>query len=252
MNGLYGYPTAGSSLSDLGRFGALGASEADNKITVMGIISGQTYRDLKALQSEIMNQAGAIGAMGLTAEKAPAAVRGQLMTVWQQARSKNLSARTNWQKAADSYNDIVNKIRSYSFQTISPPSLSGLGAEPVTLSTTLVVGLVVVGAAVLIAQFSNFWAVARGDTNASRGYIDQFAELAKQSSVVIQRGGEAIVDVSEGLTKTAWAAIILVGAWAAYQFVKGGGVRALTSKLGNGGGMPATLDLKPVDVKVLT
>jgi hypothetical protein len=252
MNGLYGYPMSGAALADLGRFSGMGASEAENRITVTGIISGQTYKDLKALQSEIMRQAGTIGGMGMAAEKAAPSQRAQLSALWQQARAKNLSARANWQKAADNYNEIVNKIRSYSFQSINPPSLSGLGAEPVTLSTAVVVGLVVVGAAVLIAQFSNFWAVARGDTNASRGYIDQFAELAKQGGVVIEKSGRAVVDVSEGLSKTAWAVVGLVGAWAIYRFVKGGGLRRFTGAGGGASSMPATLDLKPVEVKVLT
>lgn len=252
MNRLYGYPSAGPTLGNLrgyGRFGELhGLGQTVDaqsaEVTISGIISGETYRQLKALQSEIMQQAGRIGAMGLSADKAIGAQRDQLRRLWQAAREKNLSARSNYEKARDQYNAIADKIRTYSLRAINPPSLSGMGALPALALYAIVAAV----GAVLINSFANLVAAARGDVNATRGYIDQFAELAKQTGTVIEKTGEAI-------NRTAWAALAVVGAWALYQFVKGGGLRAVTGRIQGGApsatAVPALPELKSVQGTVV-
>jgi len=249
MNRLYGYPSAGPTLGDLrgyGRFGELhdlGAmAGAEEEITISGIISGDTYQRLKALQSEIMQQAGKIGEMGLIADKATGPQREPLRSLWRAAHEKNLSARANYEKARDQYNSIADKIRTYSLRVVNPPSLSGMGALPALALYALVAFV----GAVLINSFANLWAAARGDTNATRGYIDQFAELAKQTGVTIEKTGEAI-------SRTAWAVLAVMGAWALYQFVKGGGLKRWTGTGGatSAGAAPALPMLKTAEGKVV-
>lgn len=258
MNGLYGYPTSGPGMANLYRFGAgMGAlADAEAEITVRGIISGSTYDQLKALQVDIMNQAGAIGGILLAAEKAPAGQRERIMALWNVARDKNLSARANWNKARDSYNQIVNLIRSYSFGAVNRPSLSGFGAVPVVAAPAaippLVIAAIVVAGAVLIAQFSNLIAAVRGDVNATRGYIDQAAEAIKQSgiavSTVIKEAAIGAEKASSAALKTALAVGLVVGGWALFKWWQG-------RRGSQGVSIPVTvtpqLDLKPVSGTVV-
>jgi hypothetical protein len=207
--------------------GALPDAEAE--ITVRGIISGSTYDQLKSMQSEIMNQAGAIGDILVSAEKAPAGQRERLMALWQAARNKNLSARANWDKAKDAYNKIVNLIRSYSFGAVNRPSLSGFGVAPVVAAPAaippLAIAAIIVAGAIIIAQFTNFIAAARGDVNATRGYIDQAAEAMKQAGIaisnVIKEAAEAADKASSAALKTALTVGLVVGGWALFKWWQG-------------------------------
>jgi hypothetical protein len=153
-----------------------------------------------------MEQAGQIGSAALSAGNiSDPMARQSAQALVEAARQRNSAARTTWQSAADTYNNIRLKAYEISAGYYNPPSLSGMGGMGNLGFVQIAAWAALLAAAGYLAmQLSNAIAAAKGDTNATRGYLDQLSTLVKT-------GGDAAVSTIGAASDAYVKAAVVLG-----------------------------------------
>lgn len=142
-------------------------------------------------------------------------------------------------QAREKYNTIATQIRTVTGGLYKPElvagTLSGMGFLP-AIPVAIEVALVAAGVIIALNELVNLVGAWKGQSNATRGYIDQLSDAMKS-------GGQAVVDVGSGLQKVAWAAAIGLGVYMAFQWARN---RRSSSTVSSA---PA-IDVQPLSVEV--
>lgn len=191
---------ASCCLPSLSGLGATAPVNWENLPAVWDILNriedGSLYRDLSATRVELMNQTSELSKYQLAINNMSGAAKSAALGYFTPAKAAYQKAYDNYIKARDYYNQITARWpKAYG----SPKQLAGLGIAPVAIAG--------VAAAVGVSAYflSQLVYALRGDTNASRGYIDQLAGLVGRVADVLDKGGGAVggvVDKTTNLVQT--------------------------------------------------
>ena len=200
MNGLYGYPS--SAPVKVARMGALAAmgDDASNQATIMSFINGDYADQLNAVHDDINQQYARTDATQSAIQAMPdGPVKQQAFKLQQQAVAAVNQQFVQYRQARDQYNTIAGQIATYTMGLYKPALLSDM-AQLETVMTIAVIATI----AYAISQLANMIGAIRGQSNASKGYLDQAADLVKNAGGTIQATGVAIPKI--GLTVVGVAA----------------------------------------------
>lgn len=180
--------------------------------TIMGFFNGQTKSDLLALKSKIDQQGRDLDALYKDIQKITDPSQKQSALKAYDTASRALgTAFSKFNAVRSQYNDAMGKVMNYAstlpgIDKSMFPGLAGMGA--VQLPVAIIVGIVAtLSLGYTISQITNGIAVVKGDINASRGYIDQLANLAEKTGGLLESFGRTIKTVSGAASDTAWTAL---------------------------------------------
>lgn len=218
MNGLYGYPTPGG-MGYVGYLGLTGGATPAQEATVMSVLNGDAYASIKAGIEQNRVQFKKLDALQASISSMPSgSAKSQAQEAHRQGVANATAAFGKLAQARGVYNDLATKIRGNT--PFSPGLLSGLGFEPVATSTMVLVVIGIVGAAVLISQLTSLLGAWRGNANATEGYISQGARLVQAGGGAVHEIGETAVKIGQTGVSLAYAALIGVGVWALFKYLK--------------------------------
>jgi len=217
MNGLYGYPTPGG-MGHVGYLGLAGAPTPAEEATVMSVINGSAYASIKAGIEQNRAQFKRLDALEASIGSMPSgSAKSQAQEAHRQGVANATAAFGKLAQARGVYNDLATKIRGNT--PFSPSLLSGLGFEPAT-STIVLTVLAIAGVAILINQLAGLLGAWRGNANATEGYLSQGARLVQAGGGALHEAGETMVKFGQTSISLAYAALIGVGAWALFKYLK--------------------------------
>lgn len=229
MNGLYGYPTPGG-MGYVGYLGLTGPAvelTPVQKATVWSVANGDAYESIKAGIEQNREQFKRLDALQASIDSmSSGSAKSQAQEAHRQGVANATAAFGKLAQARGAYNDLVTEIRRNTV-VFKPSLLSGLGFEPLSTATVVAAVAVIVGIGFLIDRLTGMIGAWRGNANATEGWIPQIAGLVKAGGGVVHEGGLAIREFKElveqsGKTATslAYAALIGVGVWALFKYLK--------------------------------
>jgi len=201
-----------SSLLGLDDVGDLGATSRDNQ-NILDVLDGTTASVLEQASREQQERNGQIyGDMALALQKMPdGPMKDEAAKLYYQADTANRIAQQQLSNGIDNYNYVARLIMENSpFAPRQVNALHGLG-EPITAGTVITIAAIA-GVIVALNQLVNLIGAWKGNANASKGYIDQFADAV--------RAGGGVIESTTSFVNTValWAAIGAAG-WLGYKFL---------------------------------
>lgn len=221
MNGLYGYPTPGG-MGYVGYLGLAGETYTPiQKATMWSVLDGNAYESIKAGIEQNREQFKRLDALQASIDSMPSgSAKSQAQEAHRQGVSNATAAFGKLAQARGVYNDLAASIRGNTLSLIKPNLLSGLGIEPATIATMVAIALGIVGAVALIDRLAALIGAWRGNANATEGYISQGARLVQAGGGAMHEAGETMVKFGQTSISLAYAALIGVGAWALFKYLK--------------------------------
>ena len=179
----------------------------------MSFINGDYADQLNAVHADINAQYARTDAMMAAIQALP---NGAAQTAAFKAQQAAVAAITQqfvqYRTARDKYNEIAGQIATYTMGAYKPALLSDMG-QLETLMTVAVIASI----AFAIMQLANMIGALRGQSNASKGYLDQAADLVKNAGGTIEATGTAIPKIGMTLVGVAAAGL---GLWVLFKWLK--------------------------------
>lgn len=231
MNGLYGYPSGPSTMSNMGVMSADPTAEA----TLTDVVSGKAYEELLKLQRQQQSLNGDIAAKSLAiSNMADGPAKTKAKELWENANKQNKEAYTNLRQSIDKYNEVAREVRTFSLGLVAPKMLSGMGVPPAIVAGFIAAAPWIV--ATLLALAGLIFAT-RANLSSGRGYLDQAAGLVAETGATIG--------------KTAFAVVAIVAAYIGLKLFQER-PRARSSRPAGALPMPKEVTLKPVSGEVVS
>jgi len=205
MNGLYGYPSVGSTaLSGM-------AGISDEAAFVWSVATGELGAELKKQRTDLRHKSAALKSQEYKLSKLSA---GQAKTMAEAAHAMASQAYdqtwSDFQNAAKQHNNLAAKIKKYT-AGVSSPSPVGLSAAPLVIAAWVAGFVVIASGAILAASVAyNLFA-----TSATK-----FQSVFQQATSALEAAGGAAASGGIAMTRTAWAVIAVVGTVLGYQLVQ--------------------------------
>lgn len=201
-------PCAAKKAAGISGFNGLGAAEVDQ--SVMGFLGGQTKIDLMNAKAAIDRQGIELDALYNSIQKMTNLDQKKRALASYDVASRALGKSfSSFNAVRSKYNDAMTKVMAYAgaipgvnVKTMLPGLAGGLGLVQIPAAAIgAIVGALALG--YVVQQITSGIAVVKGDTNASRGYIDQTASLIREAGVAIPNIANAAIEYSWSALKIA-------------------------------------------------
>lgn len=214
MNGLYGYPSVGSTA-----LGGLIADEEDLKSTLYEISTGAAAAKLNSQKKEILNMDEALNALREGFKSAPSGSKREL--AWSKyltANSSVIEVKSRFNRAVREHNDLAEKFNTYSLGAINPPRVGmAFAFIPAAIFAAAAAGIIY-AVSDLVRQFRAWGQGGDSAIASSKGYIAQAGDALEQAGVPIRELGDLLSKGGSAALKVALAVGGVVAAVIAYQF----------------------------------
>jgi len=181
----------GPKLSGFGRLRGLGATEAETKVTIYGVVSGETLADINEQNAAYRANMAILDQKGREiAAMSPGADKDRAMALKAQAENSLLQQFQAYRQYRDAYNDFVTKASPYIPASLRP-KLAGLGIFGLDDATVAIIAAAILaaGLAVLVDKLALYQAAAHGKDIETKGYLEQLSDLTGSVGGLMVKAG---------------------------------------------------------------
>lgn len=168
-------------------FGMQGLGETAQEVTLAKVLDGSMANELSALRTKLNEQTGSVFNLKTAADKiADPAKRAQAIKLADAAQDALNKQKQITNEAIAKYNSVAGDIQTYSLQVLKPRQLGALPQAAVAI-------LGVAAIAIALNALATLVGAARGQSNATEGYISQAARFMQAAGVAVEQGANASI-----------------------------------------------------------